>query len=82
MCGADFLKQYEGPSACSDPRFPGYPLSRDVTVAQSAVEDDSIVNHAQDLSEQNSRDSDLRELECDGAAMSHDLCADLDQLLA
>ncbi len=40
------------------------------------------VNQAQDLSEQSSGDSDLRELECDVAAMSHHLGAGLDQLLA
>ncbi len=40
------------------------------------------VNQAQDLSEQRFRDSDLCELECDVAAMSHDLGTDLDQLVA
>ena len=39
------------------------------------------VNQAQDLGEQRFGDSDLSELECDVAAMSHDLGADLDQLL-
>ncbi len=38
------------------------------------------VNQAQDLSEQISGDVDFRELRGDIAAMSHDLCADLDQL--
>ncbi len=39
------------------------------------------VNQAQDLSEQRFGDSDFCELECDVAAMSHDLGADLDELL-
>jgi len=39
------------------------------------------VNQAQDLSKQRFGDSDLRELECDVAAMSHDLRADLDELV-
>ncbi len=38
------------------------------------------VNQAQDLDEQRFGDSDLCELECDVAAMSHDLGADLDVL--
>jgi hypothetical protein len=40
------------------------------------------VNEAQDLSEQRFGDSDFCELGCDVAAMAHELCADLDQLLA
>ncbi len=36
----------------------------------------------QDPSEQSFGDGDLRELECDKAAVAHDLGADLDQLLA
>ena len=40
------------------------------------------VDQAQDLSEHGSGNSDLYELECDVAAMSHDLRADLDQLFA
>ena len=39
------------------------------------------VNQAQDLSEQGPWDGDLRQLERDVAAMSHDLGADLDELL-
>ena len=39
------------------------------------------VNQAQDLGEQRFGDSDLSELECDVAAMSHDLGADLDELV-
>ncbi len=39
------------------------------------------VNQAQNLSEQSSGDSDFRELKGDIPAMSHDLRADLDQLL-
>ncbi len=39
------------------------------------------VNQAQDLGEQCSRYGDLCELECDIAAMSHNLGTDLDQLL-
>ncbi len=39
------------------------------------------VNQAQDLGEQRFGDSDLSELECDVAAMSHDLSADLDELV-
>ena len=39
------------------------------------------VNEAQDLSEQRSWDGDLRHLKRDEAAMTHDLGADLDQLL-
>jgi hypothetical protein len=39
------------------------------------------VNEAQDLSEQGSWYCDLRQLESDVAAMSHDLGADLDELL-
>ncbi len=38
-------------------------------------------NQAQDLGEQSSGDSDLCELKGDIAAMSHDLGADLDELL-
>ena len=40
------------------------------------------VNQAQNLSEQSSGDSDLRELKDDITAMSHDLRADLDELVA
>ncbi len=40
------------------------------------------VNEAQDLSKQRFGDSDFCELECDIAAMSHDLGTDLDQLFA
>ncbi len=40
------------------------------------------VNQAQDLSEQGPWDGDLFVLECDIAAMSHDLGTDLDQLFA
>ncbi len=39
------------------------------------------VNQAQDLSEQSSGDSDLCELKGDITALSHDLRADLDELL-
>jgi hypothetical protein len=39
------------------------------------------VSQAQDLDEQCSRYGDLCELECDIAAMSHNLGTDLDQLL-
>ncbi len=39
------------------------------------------VNEALDLGEQGSWDGDLRELKGDIAAMSHDLRADLDELL-
>ncbi len=39
------------------------------------------VNQAQDLSEQSFGDGDLCELECDVAARSHDLGADLDELV-
>ena len=40
------------------------------------------VNEAQDLGEQGFGDSDFCELECDIAAMSHDLGTDLDRLFA
>ncbi len=40
------------------------------------------VNQAQNLEEQGSGDGDLRHLESDVAAMSHDLGTDLDELLA
>ncbi len=39
------------------------------------------LNEAQDLSEQSFGDSDFRELKGDITAMSHDLRADLDELL-
>ncbi len=39
------------------------------------------VNQAQNLSEQSSGNSDFRELKGDITAMSHDLRADLDELL-
>ncbi len=40
------------------------------------------VDEAQDLSEQRFGDNDFCELECDIAAMLHDLGTDLDQLFA
>ncbi len=39
------------------------------------------VNAVQDFGEQPSGDSDLCELECDGAAVAHDLGTDLDEFL-
>ncbi len=42
----------------------------------------AAVNQAQDLGEQSSRDSDLCKLECDIAAVAHDLGADLHLLLS
>ncbi len=41
-----------------------------------------LVDPPQDLSKQSSGDSDLCELECDVAAMSHDRCADLHLLVS
>ena len=40
------------------------------------------VNQAQDLGEQCSGDGDFCELECDVAAVAHDLRADLDEFVA
>ena len=40
-----------------------------------------LTDPPQDLGQQGFRDSDLRQLESDIAAMAHDLGADLDQLL-
>ncbi len=40
-----------------------------------------LVNAVQDFGEQPSGDSDLCELECDGAAVAHDLGTDLDEFL-
>ncbi len=47
----------------------------------AAKEPAAAGHEAQDLSEQSSGDSDFRELKGDITAMSHDLRADLDELL-
>jgi hypothetical protein len=51
--------------------------------AVMAAKEPAAAGHeAQDLSEQSSGDSDFRELKGDITAMSHDLRADLDELVA